>query len=239
MLTNRKKRTIKFSLLFFFFSLLFYSCQKGHELVGMWQVEKVQMAENEMTPIARWMQFNEDGSQTNGNGWLQHSYGTWNLTNNQLIVIDQNGINENSDPFSIEVHGEQMIWKRVEDGQEVVVTLKRIQKMPQSGGNRVKGLWKLTKATDDGNDITAMINSNQKAMLHLRWDNTYVQHHMPQGKKYGVYKIHGHKPEIQLVNYGNESKFSFWTFSFEGSKLILVSTDQKSVMEFERIEQYL
>lgn len=239
MLTNKKKTTAKSVLLLFLFSFLLYACQKEHELVGTWQVEKVQMGENEMTPIARWMQFNKDGTQTNGNGWFQHTYGTWNLKEDLLSVLDENGINSNTTPFLVEINDQTMTWKREEEGQKVVVTLKRIQKMPQSVGNQLKGLWKLTKATDAGNDITVIINPDQKSMLHLRWDNTYVQHNMPQGKKYGVYKIHGHKPEIQMVNYGNESKFSFWTFSFQNSKLILTSTDQKSVMEFERIDQYL
>lgn len=238
MLTNKKKTT-KSTFILLLLSLTLFSCQPKNELIGMWQVEKVQMGANEMTPIARWMQFNADGSQINGNGWLQHTYGTWTLKEDQLSVLDENGINSNTDPFFIEINDQKMTWKRTEEGQEVVVTLKRIEKMPQSGGNQIKGLWKLTKATDDGNDITAILNPNQKSMLHLRWDNTYVQHNMPQGKNYGVYKIHGHKPEIQMVNYGNESKFSFWSFSFQDSKLILTSTDQKSVMEFERIDQYL
>lgn len=232
-------RTIKSTLSLLVLSLFFISCEKQTKLEGLWQVEKVQMGENEMTPIARWVKFNEDGTQTSGNGWLQHSYGTYNLDQDILSVEDENGTKDNADPFSIEISGSQMTWKRQEEGQEVTVSLKRIEELPQSGGNKLIGLWKLTKATDDGNDITAMLNSENKSMLHLRWDNTYVQHNMPQGKKYGVYKIHGHKPEIQLVNYGAESKFSFWSFNFQDSKLTLISTDQKSTLEFERIHEFL
>jgi len=232
-------RIIKSFLLFFTLALTFTSCQEQKNLYGLWQVEKVQMGENEMTPVSRWIKFNPNGTQTSGNGWLQHSYGTWNLDENMLRVKDENGITDNADPFFAEIEGERMTWRRQEEGQEVVVSLKRIEKLPQSVGNKLIGLWKLTKATDDGNDITAILNSENKSMLHLRWDNTYVQHNMPKGKNYGVYKIHGHRPEIQLVNYGAESKFSFWSFSIQDSKLILISTDQKSTMEFERIHEYL
>lgn len=165
---NKEKVKTTNTILFLLLSLTLLSCQEKTELVGMWQVQKVQMGENEMTPIARWMQFNEDGTQTNGNAWLQHSYGTWNLSEGQLRVLDENGIKDNTDSFSVKIDLEQMTWKREEEGQVVVVTLKRIERMPQSGGNKLKGLWKLTKATDDGNDITAIINKNQKSMLHLR-----------------------------------------------------------------------
>jgi uncharacterized lipoprotein NlpE involved in copper resistance len=232
------KTTIKIATLLLI-TFYFIGCQKQPSLEGMWLVEKVSMGEQFMTPIARWMRFNSDNTQVSGNGWFQHSYGTWSLENNQLSVEDTNGINSNPDPFSVEIQENTMTWTRIEDGQEVIVSLKRTDQLPQSGGNKLKGLWKLTSATDDGNDITAVLNPDQKSMLHLRWDNTYVQHNMPQGKNYGVYKIHGHKPEIQLVNYGNESKFSFWSFEFAEEKLTLMSTDNKSVMTFERITDYL
>jgi hypothetical protein len=217
----------------------FIGCQKSTSVEGLWLVEKVTFGEESMTPIARWMRFNSDQTQTSGNGWLRHSYGTWSLENNQLSVEDTNGIQSNTDPFSVEIQENTMTWTRNEGGQEVKVSLKRIEDLPPSEGNKLIGLWKLTSSVEDGNDMTAVVNPSGKSMLHLRWDNTYVRHNMPQGKKYGIYKIHGHKPEIQLVNYGNEPQFSFWVFSFDEDKLTLTSTDNKSVMTFERIAQYL
>jgi hypothetical protein len=217
----------------------FVSCQKPNPIEGMWQVESVSMGDQSMTPIARWMHFKANNTQVSGNGWLQHSYGTWSMKDNQLFVEDTNGINDNPDPFSVDIQENSMTWIRVEDGQEVKVSLKRITKLPQSEGNKLMGLWKLNSFVNEGNDMTVVINPDEKSMLHLRWDNTYVRHNMPQGKKYGIYKIHGHKPEIQLVNYGNEPQFSFWAFSFDGDKLTLTSTDNKSVMTFERITEYL
>ena len=101
------------------------------------------------------------------------------------------------------------------------------------------GLWKLTKVFEDGNDITVVANPDGKSMLHLRWGNIYVQHNMPKGKQYGIYKIHDHRNEIQLVNYGESSQFSFWNFSIDNQKLKLISRDQKSEMEFERIHQFI
>lgn len=197
------------------------------------------MGDQSMTPVARWTRFNADNTQVSGNGWLQHSYGTWSLKDSLLSVEDTNGIQDITTPFSVKIQENTMTWKRDEGGQEVKVSLKRIDKLPQSGGNKLIGLWKLTSFVNDGNDMTVVINPDGKSMLQLRWDNTYVRHNMPQGKKYGVYKIHGHKPEIQLVNYGNEPQFSFWAFSFADDKLTLTSTDGKSVMKFERIHQYL
>ena len=48
--------------------LLQNSCknQEVHELKvdGLWTVTKVKVGEQEMTPIAKWMQFNADSTQT-------------------------------------------------------------------------------------------------------------------------------------------------------------------------------
>ncbi len=213
--------------------------KEKNSLEGLWLVESVELDHHFETPISRWMKFNSDGTQTSGNGWLQHSEGSWTIENNLIVVKNTNGIEDDSQPFKVSFEKEQMIWQRTEQDGEVTVRLKRIKKLPTSEGNKLFGLWKLTRSTNDGNDITVMSNPSSKAMLHLRWDNTYVQHYMPKGKSYGVYKIHGHKPEIQLVNYGNESKFSFWSFTISDKKLTLISTDKTATMEFERIHQFI
>ena len=191
------KTTIIRSLLFVLLITLVSSCEnqkKETGIVGLWLVEKVQVGENSMTPISKWTQFNADSTHTSGNGWLQHSYGNWSLKKNQLKVTDKDGIIDPAEPFTIEVKENKMTWKRNEEGQEITVFLKRIDKLPKSEGNKLIGLWKLTKATDDGNDITVMVNPDDK---------------------------------------------SIWSFSIEEAKLTLTSTDQKSVMEFERIHELI
>lgn len=236
--TNRRANVLLMSIATL---LLLWSCQtqKTSSIEGLWLVEKVQVGEDSMTPIARWVKFSQDHTQTSGNGWLQHSSGTWSLEGDQLEVVDTNGIKDTDGALTLTLNGDTMQWKRVEGDQNVTISLKKVDKIPQSEGNKLIGLWKLTQASDNGNDITAIVNPDHKAMMHLRWDNMYVQHNMPQGKVYGIYRIHAHKPEIQLVNYGNPSQFSFWNFTLEGQKLKLISTDQKSEMIFERIHQFI
>ena len=233
-------RTIK-PFILILITVFLLSCEKEDlkNINGLWLVEKVEVGENTMTPVARWTRFNQDGTQTSGNGWLQHSVGSWFLKDKLLTVKNTNGINDEYEPFSIEIEKDKMIWTREEEGQEVSVFLKRIDEIPASEGNKLIGLWKLTKVLEDGNDITVVANPDGKSMLHLRWGNVYVQHNMPKGRQYGIYKIHDHKPEIQLVNYGESSRFSFWNFSIDDQKLKLISRDQKSEMEFERIHQFI
>ena len=87
--------------------------------------------------------------------------------------------------------------------------------------------------------VTSTLNPDDKATLFLRWDNTYVFENYPQGKTYGIYKVHAHKPEIQMVNYGDKPQFQFYQFSIDKNNLILKSTDQKTKLELKRIYQFL
>ncbi|TMM31410.1 hypothetical protein FDT66_05450 [Polaribacter aestuariivivens] len=226
-------------------SIFVYSCQKKQEqkedsINGLWIIKKVTMGDNQMTPIARWVRFNKDSTQTSGNGWLQHSEGSWSLNkNNQLIVKNTNGLLDKSEPFTVNFENGNMIWNRTEEGENVSVLLERTEVIPKSEGNRLMGLWKIETISIDDKNVTSTLNPDDNATLFLRWDNTYVLENYPQGKIYGVYKVHGHKPEIQMVNYGDKPQFQFYQFLIEKNKLILKSTDQKTKLELKRIYQFL
>ena len=233
---------LKIGILLFGLTIIF-SCKKEEvkpTINGLWLVTKVKMGEDEMTPIARWMRFNADSTQTSGNGWLQHSEGNWSVNkNNQLTVTNTNGLLDAAEPFTVKFENENMIWSRTEEGQDVQVFLERIEQIPSSEGNRLMGLWKIESIAIDNEDVTTTLNPDNNATLFLRWDNVYVFANYPQGKIYGVYKVHGHKPEIQMVNYGDNPQFQFYTFSISDLELKLISTDKKTELKLKRIYQFL
>ncbi len=222
-------------------ALLLTSCKsskKNTSIEGLWLVEKVQMGTQEMTPIARWTRFNANHTQSSGNGWLQHSVGSWDFKDNKLRVENSNGITDKFEPFHVSMEGEKMIWKRKEEKDTVQVFLKKITELPASKGNDLLGLWKLVGYAENGVDATSKINVPERAMIHFRWDNVYVQHNMPAGKRTGVYKIHGHKPEIQMINYGKGNSFDFWEFEISNDTLRMTSTDKTTEIRFKRSHQF-
>lgn len=226
----------------FIAALLFSACKSQKEntssIEGLWLVEKVQMGTEEMTPIARWTRFNSNYTQASGNGWLQHSVGSWKLNGDKLSVQSKNGISDSFEPFQVSLEGEKMIWKRKEEKDTVHVFLKKIKELPTSKGNDLFGLWSLVGYAENGVDATSKINVPERAMIHFRWDNVYVQHNMPSGKRSGVYKIHGHKPEIQMINYGTGNSFDFWKFEISNDTLIMTSTDKTTELKFKRSHQF-
>ena len=215
-------------------SSIIFSCSKKTEdentINGLWLVDKVKVGNKEMTPVARWMKFNPDSTQTSGNGWLQHSIGTWSYKNDKLSIINLNGINDNADPFSVDLELSKMTWSREEEGQNVQVFLHRIDKIPTSDGNKLMGLWKLNEINSEKIESTKT--------LYIAWDNTYIKQSASGKKEYGIYKIHGHKPELQMVNYGKNPKFTFYRFLITKKSLTLENTEGDEVLVYSRIYQF-
>jgi len=206
----------------------------GQDVVGLWQVEEVQVGDEKMTPIARWMKFNKDGTQESGNGWLKHSEGTYTYNSEQstLETVNSNGILDESPPFKVNFQESHMIWNRMEDGQKVEVRLNPIETLPTSPANQLLGLWEINQS--EGNTI-----GQEQGTFFIRWDNMFVYTHPSGEKKYGVYKCHGHKNEIELVYYGDDCRREWWMYSHEDEGLKLVQTkDENQFYKLKRINQF-
>ena len=221
-----------------FLIVMAFSCSKKEQKVsnidGLWIVKKVKVGNKEITPISRWMKFNKDSTQTSGNGWLQHSVGTWSFKSNQLLIKNTNGLEDNAAPFQVKLENSTMTWSREEEGENVNVFLERIDKIPTSEGNKLMGLWKLKKV--NLNNHSEEINSTKT--LYISWDNRYILQSETDKKEYGIYKIHGHKPELQMVNYGDNPEFKFYNFSISNNELTLIKSDTKEKLIYSRIHQF-
>ena len=80
--------------------LLFASVQlvgisvRAQPHIGFWRVDKVEVGQETMTPVAKWFRINQDGTYQSGNGWLQNSVGTWTFdkAKNLYVPTEKNGI---------------------------------------------------------------------------------------------------------------------------------------------------
>lgn len=208
---------------------------KKPSLIGMWGIQSVSVGDKTMTPNARWMQFNEDSTQVSGNGWLQHSIGTWSFTNNLLTVTNTNGIEDLFPPFEVTFLNDSMIWERVEEGMNVKVVLARINQLPQTQGDKAFGLWK-SKSNSTEKELFNAVSTNSS--LFLRWDKRFVLQ-SDSGRVSGIYNTHAHKPEIEFIPYGNMPR-SFWKIDVQPTLLTLTKLNSDSVvqLEFERTRKF-
>ncbi len=217
------------------------SCENKATIEGLWIIKSVKVGEQEMTPNARWMRFNSDFTQESGNGWFQHSIGTWDLNSmtNELSMVNSNGLNDAYGPFNLTMDQDTMIWNRTEDEQIVQVTLMRSTQLPTAFGDKIIGLWKLEEAVGDGNYFKKTENSESVDYILFRWDKRFVIG-TETGKLSGVYNVHGHKPEVELIPYGEQYKRDFWKIDFERDAitLSLLNTDSIVVRKFKRIHEF-
>lgn len=212
--------------------------QKNEDIEGLWLVEEVRAGSKTVTPVGKWTRFNGDSTQESGNGWFQHSYGTWsfNIETQELEVVTLNGLEDSYGAFKVQLSDSGMIWERNEDGMDIVVTLRRSEELPSTYRDQLLGLWQLEEASTNGFFFTETSESTD--YLHIRWDGKFVVG--SKGKKtYGVYNVHGHKSELELIPYGDESR-SFWSVKLldEGFEMKLLNGDDNTLRRFRRIRSF-
>lgn len=233
--------TIKPALLFLLLFGLLTGCRQEPGIEGLWLVQSVKMGDEVMTPNARWMEFHADGTQQSGNGKLAHSYGTWSLDSHsrELTIQDQNGLHDPFGPFVISLKDGKMTWQRMEEGQEVKVTLVRTDRLPETYGDQLVGLWKLDKAVGDGKYFTESDITAGNVFLFLRWDRRFVMG-TPRGRINGVYNVHGHRPELELIPYGEGVNRDFWKLELDRDSFTMrkLNTDSLVTRKFSRIHEF-
>lgn len=217
------------------------NCEKKSTIEGLWVVKSVKVGEDEMTPNGRWSKFNADFTQESGNGWFQHSIGTWSLNpeTHELTIINTNGLNDPYDPFKVTMENNNtMTWKRNEEGQDIQIFLERSNTLPTTYGDELLGLWQLEETFGNGPYFESDSLSTNSSIF-FRWDRRFVLN-SEKGRISGVYNVHGHKPEVELIPYGSELNRNFWKIDFGDNSITLhlLNSDSTVTRQFKRIHEF-
>lgn len=194
---------------------------------GFWLVTKVSVGTRDVTPIARWFRI-EKGKQTSGNGWTQHSFGTYKFDSKkaELLFVTANEPEDEFGVFKVERKGPQMTWSRKEEGDMVVVELKPITDLPMSPADQAKGLWLLESAVDRELDITKTYDPDRKHFLFIRWDRQYVRQINAHERISGYWFFDALRPVMTLISENREQPDEIWNVTFDGMKMILKGSSE-------------
>lgn len=232
---------MKILLYFIFLFTIISNCTAQQGIEGLWVVQSVLVGEEEMTPNARWTRFNADFTQQSGNGWLQHSYGSWSLDSatDELSVINTNGLNDPNGPFKVSIQSDKMEWKRTEEGQEVTVLLTKANQLPPTFADQLLGLWELEATTGNSSYFPSSEDESAKVVLLFRWDRRFMTS-SKEGRINGVYNVHGHKAEVEFIPYGEQHKRTFWAIKYGENTitLSLLNSDTPVSRTFKRIHEF-
>jgi hypothetical protein len=218
-------------------ALIFSACvpePDQHPMVGLWQISTVSIDGEENTPDGKWMRFNADSTQESGNGWLQHSVGRWKLDDltTELFLHQENGWKDAFENFKVTFTDEDMTWSRMEDGQAVVVIMKKVNKVPKRQADELYGIWKLHSTKIDDIEMKTIENTT----IFFRWDKMFVAQD-ESNRSYGLFKTAGHEDKVELVYYNGECTREYWNFSVKNNilKLEAENAEQKTIQTYERI----
>ena len=235
----RINRYIKLVLASLF--VMLYTACSAQTVEGLWQVSQVNVGENQMTPIAKWFQFNADGSYSSGNGWLKNSEGnyTFNVENNTLEPKETSGIEDTAGPFTISFPAKgKMQWQRQEEGMLVTISLEAISQLPKAPSDKLVGLWDLTKATQEGKSILAEVDAESSYYIFIRWDRLYMEN----DRKMGYWHINAHRPEVTFMPHQQGAEPQSWRIvRVEDTELVLEGiSDSNSgeVRSYKRLSQF-
>jgi hypothetical protein len=213
---------------------------------GLWGVTKVTVGNQVLTPVAKWIKFDHE-KQSSGNGWLQHTTGTYtyNRKNSTLEIKDYNEPSDEFGPFTITIPGpDDMRWTRMEEGENVIVELKRIEAISMSPSDEIHGLWGLEKALKADVDITAQYDPQKKYSMFIQWTHNYVINTGAE-KITGLWYVNAHRPELRFLRMGHEQELDKWEISIpwppEGKTLVLKGmSDQNKeiVLLFKPLTQF-
>jgi hypothetical protein len=221
--------------------LLVCSCNNKSRIDGLWTVKLVKVGDQEVTPNARWTRFNSDSTQESGNGWFQHSIGTWNYNNktDKLMIHNVNGLKDSFGSYAVSYENDLMYWRRIEEGMKVEVILEKSEHLPQTYGDKLLGLWKLEEISGDGKYFKESDNRKKSGYLFLRWDKRFVLG-TEKGRINGFYNVNGHRPELEIIPYGEKINREFWKVNFEENriKLKLLNSDKLVERKFVRVNEF-
>lgn len=198
------------------------------------------MGEDQLTPQGRWVRFKPDFKQESGNGWKQHSVGTYSIENDsKLRIHNTNGYVDNYPAFDVEIDGNQMTWTREEEGEIVEVDLVRIESLPQREADKLLGVWDLESVTVDGENLIAEKDPESKRYFYLAWDGSFRIQHTPEGRLRGIYHTDGHRPILEMAYY-DEREMQGWEYEVTEDKLQLTSlgTEETEIRIYTRIDHF-
>ncbi|MFY9241705.1 MAG: hypothetical protein WAO74_01615 [Polaribacter sp.] len=215
-----------------------------NQISGLWLVKKITIGNTDLSPSPNWIHFYKDSTQASGTGWMQHSIGSWSYQNESemLTVKNDNGLNgfmNLEDSFKVLINENSMTLQGKKEEQELIISLEKTNALPTLEANKLFGLWKFDSILINGKEVSDSLNPTKNAMLHLRFENGYTLYNYPLGEKYGIFKAHLGRQQLEMVNYSNSPKFNFYDFNIEGEKLLLKSKDEKTELTLNRIHQYL
>tara|TARA_R110001606_G_scaffold151587_3_gene292151 strand:- start:3983 stop:4720 length:738 start_codon:yes stop_codon:yes gene_type:complete len=217
--------------------------QNQKNIDGLWIVKILKLDGKDFTINEKWFRFEADSTQTSGNGWQQHTTGSWSYQkeSNRITIKNDNNFNdflEYKNPFNVTFDKNSMTLQGTDRGKDVTIVLERATKLPTTEANKLLGLWKFDSIFVDDKEVSDSLNPTKKGMIYLGFENNYTLYNYPEGEKYGIFKTHSMRNQIDLINSSRTPEYQYYKFRLENDNLTLKSTNSNKEIKLTRIHQF-
>ena len=192
----------------------------SQSLLGLWTVDEVTVGNRVLTPVAKWFRINENGIVQSGNGWTQNNLATWTYDESKHYLLPKNMLRA-PDPFGgfyVTLTDQKMIWKRIEEGDSVTVTLSRANELPMAPADSIQGNWVLQET--ESSDSTTIKE------LNIRPDRLFNYTQSNDKRAFGYWHMDGHNPRFSLIDFDKDIADRVFRVSFDKNELIM-KTEEK------------
>ena len=153
----------------------------------------------------KWIRFHADVT----NGWQQHTVGSSSYQKESNMLTNKNENNFNNPLqyktlFKVKLYKSNMTLQGKEEEIDLTIVLDRTNKLPKIEANKVLGLWKFDSIYVVDKETLGSLNPTKNAMISLIWENSYILYNYPQAEKYGIFKTHSTRKQIDLIDLGRK-----------------------------------
>jgi len=203
--------TARITVLLTFSVVMIAAGQSG--LTGLWEIRSVTVGNEEMTPVARWTRIHANGTLESGNGWMQHTRGTYSYdpVSREFMPDNPLGVQDEAGPFTVSFEDGKMIWRREEDGLRVVVVSEKVEELPMTPADLLNGLWDLAGVTVRGEDLNVMTDPDNQHYIYFGWDRIYRARNAEGKRITGYWHVNAHHPQLVLLPHQENGEPLTWT----------------------------
>ena len=105
----------------------------------------------------------------------------------------------------------------------------------------VQGLWDLEQILENGNDITANFDADNRFYLFIRWDRIYNERNADGERTSGYWHMNAHHLEMTLMSHQEGTQPKTWNVEADASNLVLTGlsdSNQNTEMSFRRLQEF-
>lgn len=174
------------------------------KIEGLWEVSQVNVGEENLTPTAKWFDFQSGGKLFSGNGGKINYRGAWTFDPNTNQLMQQNGDTKDPyGPFTVDLNQQEMTWERFENGVKVTVDLKRVMEIPLAPWDMIIGSWSET-SLEESNKITnqtTITDLDQGKSYYFGWDGRYRKFNEDGDRtETGIWHIEAHSSWLWTIS---------------------------------------